>query len=400
MAGVDPSMLQVLVVDDERSVAEELADGLALNKLRVRQVNSAREALEILRERDDFGVVVTDIRMPGEDGIALARALLDRAGEASFRPEVILITGHATLDDAEEAIRAGVSDFLRKPFRLDKAVSSVRIALAKAARRLEAARAVNERETRLSTLEEERGELVARVRELNARLKSAPAAGGARAEIERDLAAISHALRTPLNAISGGATLLGTEQGSPEKAWCLEVVRQGVVDAVRAVELLEEMHRLERAGAEPDAVGRDVQRLIRSAAAAIEPVAADLGVQVAWCGVPRQGGGELPARIGRVLELCGLAALAGAARGWTISIGQMDTTEQAQVAVLAVVARPPRSTTLGDGAPPAATESRHALPQETLALAVARRMASLCNGTITSWRDPDGSAVLRLTLHR
>lgn len=146
--------LGVLVVDDESWVAEELADGLRDAGFPVRVAQSAAEALRRLASEPEIGVVVTDLRMPGEDGLSLARRLLeDRRGERALR--LVVMTGHATIDDATAAVRTGVFDFLRKPFALDEMLAVVGTALDAAAREREEAALRHSTMSRLAVAEAE-----------------------------------------------------------------------------------------------------------------------------------------------------------------------------------------------------------------------------------------------------
>ena len=100
----------VLVVDDEAYVRDSLAAVLARKGFEVRTAASAAEALapERLAGAD---VLVTDLKMPGEDGLALLRRLArDEAGLP-----VIVLTGHGTVPSAVESMRAGAFDYLLKP---------------------------------------------------------------------------------------------------------------------------------------------------------------------------------------------------------------------------------------------------------------------------------------------
>ena len=103
----------VLVVDDESGMRHFLERTLAPRVGRVASAASAEEADELMR-RHRFDLVVLDIALPGKSGIAWLRELRD-AGVAS---EVVLITAFADLDTAIEALRAGASDFILKPFRV------------------------------------------------------------------------------------------------------------------------------------------------------------------------------------------------------------------------------------------------------------------------------------------
>jgi CheY-like chemotaxis protein len=130
--------LTILVVDDEEAVARQLSDGLAVLGHEPVSANSGAAALRLLHANPGIGVVVSDIRMPGEDGLGLTRTIqAEFAGPRAV--EVVLITGHATEQDAKAAAQLGVAAFLRKPFRLAEAAAAVDTALSRArARRLAA----------------------------------------------------------------------------------------------------------------------------------------------------------------------------------------------------------------------------------------------------------------------
>lgn len=124
----------ILVVDDDRVVAQLLADGLATAGHAAIVTQSANEAWQVLQDRDDIGVVVSDIHMPGNTGLDLALKVVAELEDARAAA-VILITGHATAEDAAAAIRLGAAEFLRKPFRLGELIGAVETALEKARHR-------------------------------------------------------------------------------------------------------------------------------------------------------------------------------------------------------------------------------------------------------------------------
>ena len=131
---VDQAKGRVLVVDDEAAVAGQLSDGLKMFGYDVVEASSVREARVLLEADPSITVVVTDIRMPDADGLGFARHIMAERDDATA-VEVILITGHATIDDASSAMRARVVDFLRKPFRLREAAEAVMYADARAGAR-------------------------------------------------------------------------------------------------------------------------------------------------------------------------------------------------------------------------------------------------------------------------
>ncbi len=117
----------VLVVDDDRSALESIQEILLREEYQVCIARSAEEALELLRA-EDFGVVLTDLRMPGMDGMDLLRTI------KALRPEteVVIMTAFGTIERAVEAMREGAYDFVTKPLKRPLLVRSVGRALEKA----------------------------------------------------------------------------------------------------------------------------------------------------------------------------------------------------------------------------------------------------------------------------
>ncbi|MCC7386750.1 MAG: sigma-54-dependent Fis family transcriptional regulator [Deltaproteobacteria bacterium] len=120
----------VLVVDDDAAVATVLAALLAQAGYETHRAGDASVALRILGERP-IDVVLTDLRMPGADGMTLLREISDRWRDVP----VIMLTAHGSVPVAVEAMRSGAYDFLTKPFDRDEIVFAVGKALKSAARR-------------------------------------------------------------------------------------------------------------------------------------------------------------------------------------------------------------------------------------------------------------------------
>lgn len=117
---VEGAPVRVLLVDDEPDVLAALSPALQRRGLRVATAPGGVEALESLR-RERFDVVVTDLRMPGMDGMDLLRAVR----ELDQTVEVIILTGHPTVDRAIGAMRDGAFDFLVKPQPIGALVSRI-----------------------------------------------------------------------------------------------------------------------------------------------------------------------------------------------------------------------------------------------------------------------------------
>jgi two-component system response regulator HydG len=113
----------VLVVDDKREMAEMLADGLAAHGYEALSMGS-REAL-LAVARDPIDLLVTDLRMPEVDGLALLEASRKAAPD---RP-VIVMTAYGAVDTAVESIRRGAYHYLSKPFKLEELLVFVERAL-------------------------------------------------------------------------------------------------------------------------------------------------------------------------------------------------------------------------------------------------------------------------------
>jgi two-component system response regulator HydG len=126
-------MPRIIVVDDKVALAETLADGLTDRGYDARALSSGREALAELRA-GHVDVLVTDLRMPDLDGLALIEA----AHEGGSTVPVIVMTAYGAIDSAVESIRRGAFHYLTKPFKLDELVVFVERALADGALRREA----------------------------------------------------------------------------------------------------------------------------------------------------------------------------------------------------------------------------------------------------------------------
>lgn len=113
------SKSRVLVVDDDPAMRDMVATHLIRHGYPVASCASAAEALAVPNESID--VVVTDMRMPDQDGLVLCRALQARMHAVP----VILTTAFGSMDTAIAALRAGAFDFLPKPFRIDALIDVI-----------------------------------------------------------------------------------------------------------------------------------------------------------------------------------------------------------------------------------------------------------------------------------
>ncbi len=120
------SQLTVWIVDDDQSVRWVLEKALGQAGMKTRSFERSEHLLEAIGHGTPE-VLITDIRMPGMDGIAL----LDRLSRSCPGLPIIVITAHADLDHAVAAYRGGAFEYLPKPFDLDEAIELVRKAARK-----------------------------------------------------------------------------------------------------------------------------------------------------------------------------------------------------------------------------------------------------------------------------
>jgi len=112
--------IRVLLVDDEEEFVETLAQRLEVREFDVTTAFNGADALERL-EHEEVDLVVLDLQMPGVDGIAVLRKIKE------LKPliEVIMLTGHATIETAIEGMKLGAFDFLIKPTETEELVEKI-----------------------------------------------------------------------------------------------------------------------------------------------------------------------------------------------------------------------------------------------------------------------------------
>ena len=117
----------VLLVDDEAKIRMALADALREDGHEVLATGSPREAQQLLSQRL-FDVLIVDNLMPELTGLDLIREIAASTPIAE-RPQMIMMTAHATIESAIEAMKLGASDYLQKPFEIDELLVIVNRAL-------------------------------------------------------------------------------------------------------------------------------------------------------------------------------------------------------------------------------------------------------------------------------
>lgn len=211
---------RLIIVDDEGAQMKALCRTLEVEGYHTTGFTSAGEALKAISEKS-FDLLLTDLRMPEMDGIALLRA-----AHAIDRDVVgIVMTGHAAVDTAVEAMKAGALDYILKPFKLSAVLP------------------VLDRALTVRRLRKENAVLEQRVRERQTALEAA------NRELEAFSYSVSHDLRAPLRTISGFSEILLSDflESLPQHGQrLLRNVRIGTQRMERLIEDLLTFSRLSR----------------------------------------------------------------------------------------------------------------------------------------------------------
>lgn len=129
------SYVQVVVVDDDQAALSELEEFLRDIGYRCRAFARPDEAFEFLRRRETPVVLLTDVRMPGFDGLSLARMIRERSDQCP-PVEIILFSGYGGFDEAVQAMHYGIVDFLLKPIDLRQLQQTLATAVERIRQRL------------------------------------------------------------------------------------------------------------------------------------------------------------------------------------------------------------------------------------------------------------------------
>ena len=132
----------ILIVEDEPKIRQALVNALVDEGHDAQAVAGGKQALALLAERP-FDLLVVDNLMPEMSGLELIREIVASAGH---RPEIVMMTAHATIESAIEAMKLGAADYLQKPFEIDEFLVVVRRAIEHERLRTQHAYLITERE--------------------------------------------------------------------------------------------------------------------------------------------------------------------------------------------------------------------------------------------------------------
>jgi CheY-like chemotaxis protein len=251
--GSDP--VRVLLVDDEDQILEEMQECLEAEEINCTVAHNAQEALDLIRELPDLDAVITDIRMPGMDGLEFTRTLKRKAATGSALA-VIILTGHAGYDEAVEALQAGAEDFLSKPVSASQLIYTVTkaVELTRLRRTEEEYRQLLADEVQHKTNEAEvlRQDIGRKQVELTTEQLSRAVAVRSKEEF---FALISHDLRTPLILLRAFASRIKghfVDTADREREEETEFMMRVTSDALEYLDTVLEIAKITNEGDTPD----------------------------------------------------------------------------------------------------------------------------------------------------
>jgi signal transduction histidine kinase len=215
----------ILVVDDEQDIRQMVALCLAQMKYRISLAANAEEAYSLLDEHD-FDAIITDVMMPGEDGIVFLGKVHQRLPQLP----VIIMTGFAQLQVAVNAIKNGAFEFIHKPFDftylrkvVEKAVNYSKLLHMEQNYRTELERTIAQRTD----------ELKIAVSQLNSARMALLKAANEKSEF---MATVTHEMRTPMNGVIGGLDLLADSGLNGQQREYLLLAHQAADNMVELVD--------------------------------------------------------------------------------------------------------------------------------------------------------------------
>ena len=120
-AMINEKKIKLLLVDDEINFLQPIAERLTLKGFDVIVTSNGKEAIASA-EKDLFDVALVDFQMPGMDGTKVLKVLKERHKYL----EIIMLTGHATIESAVESTKLGAFKYLEKPYNFDRLVEAIK----------------------------------------------------------------------------------------------------------------------------------------------------------------------------------------------------------------------------------------------------------------------------------
>ncbi len=234
----DNDINYVLIIDDEPEITEEIAEKLERHGFDCLTATGARAGLDMVISQPAISIVLADVRMPEMDGLTLCREIKSKI-PTEREVALIIMTGHAGMAEAIEAIKVGALDFLTKPLSPDFLLHAVK----RAEQHINACtfkREFNERlksEVTVKTVELQQQSI-----ELEDAISQLVLANQIKDEF---LTMMNHELRTPLSTIIGFAEIMESEASNLKQRECVERIKDAGLRLMEMVTSMLDMVALE-----------------------------------------------------------------------------------------------------------------------------------------------------------
>ena len=222
-------LARILIVDDEVRQMQALCQTLGQHGYEMTGVSCGEDAIDALRN-ESFDLVLTDLMMPGMDGISVVR----QATQLDPNIVGIVMTGAGSISTAVEAMQAGALDYILKPFKISMILPVLSRSLAVRQLRLQNAELNHSLKQRTGELEQANNQLRITIKELGAFSSS-----------------VSHDLRAPLRAIDGFSKILLDDHAPELSADARDLLSMVRSSATEMNQLINDLLRLSRVGRQP-----------------------------------------------------------------------------------------------------------------------------------------------------
>lgn len=212
---------KILIIDDEPEICEEISEKLEFHGFNCLVATDSKSGLEFINSNKDISIILTDIKMPGMSGLELCK-LIGQDISKNRELALLVMTGHAGLSEAIEALKVGALDFLTKPLSPDLLVHSVK----RANNHIKARKL--ERDFKIK-LKNQVGIMTIDLQKKAYDLEKLNAALTISDRVKNEfLKMISHELRTPLTAIVGFADIMQAQvEDIQQKVYMHEIKNAG-----------------------------------------------------------------------------------------------------------------------------------------------------------------------------
>ena len=265
--------LKILIIDDEPEICEEISEKLEFHGYQCLIAKDSQSGLDLININKDISIVLTDIRMPGMSGLEMCNIIESEASEGR-EIALLVMTGHAGLSDAIEALKVGALDFLTKPLSPEFLLHAVK----RADQHIKSQILKNNfNKTLKDQVEVMTVDLWKKASELEETNKSLIISNQVKDEFLR---MISHELRTPLTAIVGLTDIIISNMTDPQQIILLDKIKKSGWQLTSMVNSMIDMISVKTKSLELKIENVDVSKIINQAAAHHQERSMQLGVNI------------------------------------------------------------------------------------------------------------------------